>query len=107
MCPAAIAWIPTADKYTPRATTVIRSSREIDDRVSEFDLRAKLHHPVWRQAEKARRALRVAHHRREDLLAPRGHTTRPRCDDQRLASQEVRRVHGRDVQPAHFADALQ
>src|SRR4029077_4075787 len=108
MSPAAIAWIPIADKYTPRTTTVIRSSGEMDrGGGSEFNPRPKLHHPVWRQAEETCRALRIANHRREDLLAPGGHTTGPRSDDQRLASQEVRCVHRRDVQPAHLTDPLQ
>src|SRR6266542_2656053 len=74
---------------------------------SEFDLRPQLDDPVRRQPEEARRALGIAHHRGEDLLAPHGHAAGTRGDDQRLPAEEVRRIHRRDLQAVLVADAFQ
>src|SRR5687768_7496882 len=55
---------------------------------SKFDLRAELHYTVGREAEEAGGAFGVAHHRREELLAPLHHSARPLRDDQRFTPEE-------------------
>lgn len=57
-----------------------------------FNLRAELHNAIGWQLEKSHGAFCIAHHQREELLAPDGHAG-PARRDERLTSEEEAGLH--------------